>query len=153
MNIIRGELPKGLRTGAIEEAVNTFTNELDCKGDRIGFFNQTIGNIHAAIYRNNGDFWLAFDESSGDVLGYVLGHVSTDVDGKLTYWLTQAWASPTVRGKKVVRLWLGKLKAKAQEYLCGHIMVVSGRDGQDAAYCRFLGDGFRPYATLLIQDI
>ena len=148
--IQKGELPL-LNPRAIERAVEAFAREIDVHGDSIGFQNQTIKSIYHSVHDGSGDFWLAHE--NGEVVGYCLGRVGVDIDDRLTYWLSQAWVSPQTRGTHFVRAWLQQLKDHAKSRMCRHIVVISGRNGQEAAYCRFLGKGFSPYAVLLKQDI
>ncbi len=81
----------------------------------------------------------------------MLGSVTVEVDSQLTYWLSQAWVHPSKRHKPVVKEWWRQIREQAKKYFCKHIVVVSGR-GTDA-YCRFLGEGWHTYATLLKEDI
>jgi hypothetical protein len=146
--IVRGQLPE-LKHLAIERAVRSFVEETDVHGEPVGFFTQTMNNIHAAVHRGQGDFWLCVED--GEVMGYMLGHVTHDVDNSLTYWLAQCWAHPSKRGTPLVKEWWQQIRTKAKDYFCKHIVVVSGR-GTDA-YCRFLGTGWHEYARLLKEDI
>ena len=144
------ELPP-LKPLAIEDAIYAFISEIDVKGDPIGFFDQTVGSIAAATYlKQGGDFWLAHED--GEVIAYALGHVTRDVDNRLTYWLSQAWIRKDRRGLPFAKECWEKMRQQAKNYLCAHIIVVSGRDNNEA-YCRFLGTGMKPYATLLKEDI
>ena len=148
--IVKGKLPPNLKHKAIERAVISFIKEIPVKGEEAGFYAQTIMAIHNAVYGGGADFWLAVGED-GEVDGYMLGHVAKEIDNKLTYWLSQAWANPRVRGKET-KAWWQQIRQKAKDYLCSHIVVVSGRDNNEA-YCRFLGTGYSVYATLLKEDI
>lgn len=150
IHLMKGELPSNLKPGAIERAVKEFLKEVDIYGEQVGFFNQTIGAIHAAIYQSNGDFWLAVGED-GEVDAYVLGNVMREVDNRLTYWLSQAWAHPRRRQNGWTKACWQQLRQKAKDYLCKHIVVVSGRG--EEAYCRWLGKGWHHYASLLKEDI
>jgi hypothetical protein len=149
LQLMRGSLPT-LAPQAIERAIESFVNEVDVKGDPVGFYTQTMNSVYAAVYRGTGDFWLAVD-SDGKVAGYALGHVTTEIDNRLTYWLAQCWVSPSLRGTPLVKQWWQKMREQAKKYFCKHIVVVSGR-GTDA-YCRFLGEGWHEYAALLKEDI
>lgn len=146
--IARGSLP--IPSSSVEKAVESFIKEIDVKGEKLGFYNQTINAMYAAVYRGNGDLWLGYDEN-GCLLAYVMGHVTTDIDNRLTYWLGQAWVSPTIRGNSTVKEWWQKIRAQAKEYMCKHIVIVSARNNE--AYCRWLGKGWHEYATLLKEDI
>jgi hypothetical protein len=146
--IVRKELPP-LNDLAIERAVKAFTEEVDVKGNVVGFFKQTMAGIHAAVFEERGDFWLSTE--NGEVLGYLMGRMAFDVDNELTYWLSQAWIAPQLRRTPIVKQWFEQIRAHAKTSGCKHIIVVSGR-GADA-YCRFLGKGWHTYATLLKEDI
>jgi hypothetical protein len=151
-NIVRGTLPSNLNTGAIERAVEKFIKDSGCykTADAVGMFNQTLSGIFGCVYKNTGDFWLAVDED-GEVQAYAMGHVSTEVDNQLTYWLSQAWVDKSARGSKTVKGFWQKMRAQALKYFCKHIVVVSGRGTE--AYCRFLGKGWHEYARLLKEDL
>lgn len=140
-----------LKPLAIEEAIYAFISEIDVKGDPVGFYNQTINSIAASTYlRQGGDFWLAHED--GQVIAYALGHVTRDIDNRLTYWLSQAWIRPSHRGLSFAKECWEKMRQQAKHYMCAHIVVVSGRSNNEA-YCRFLGPNYAPYATLLKEDL
>jgi hypothetical protein len=147
--IRNGELPK-LAHQAIERAIESFMNDTNLKDDYVGFFTQTINNVHASVFRNSGDFWLAVDDE-GEVMAYCLGHVTTDIDNTLTYWLSQAWVHQSLRGKQQVKAYWQQIREQAKKYFCRHIVVVSGRGTE--GYCRWLGQGWTEYARLLKEDI
>lgn len=146
------DLPSELKTGAIEKAVFEFIAETPLKADPNGLFKQTIRTIASATFLGGqNDFWLAWNEE-GDVLGYLIGQTVVDVDDSLTYWITQAWVSPRLRSSGAVKDAFRLVCEDAKSRFCRHIVVVSGRKN-DAAYCRFLGNGWHKYATLLKKDI
>lgn len=146
--IVRGELPK-LKEREVEVAIIQFVKDSGMMDDVDGFLTQTLTSIHNAVYRNTGDFWIA--EKDGEIMAYLLGHVTVDIDNQLTYWLTQAWVNPLMRGKREVKSWWQMVREQAKRYLCKHIVVVSGRGTE--AYCRWLGQGWHEYARLLKEDI
>lgn len=84
-------------------------------------------------------------------MAYALTHVAKDVDNQLCFWMTQAWVHPKIRGQKVVKEMLQQLREEAKRLLCRHIIIPSSRGV--AAYCRFLGKGWKPHVTLLKEDI
>lgn len=145
------ELPKDLNPKAIERAVERFLLEVDCKGDLVGFFNQTIQKIAAATFLRipGQDFWLATQD--GEVAGYALASVVNDIDGSLCYWATQCWADPKFRALPWVKQGYDKIFDHAKNVLCRYVVLVSTRD--DKAYCRFLGRGAHKYASLLKIDL
>jgi len=137
----------------IDEAVNNFAKEVDVKGDVVGFANQTLEGIAAATFlRKEGsgnDFWTLEDEDG--LQGYVISNISKDVDGKLCYWISQAWLSKKYRGTGLVKEYWQTLKDYAKQNFCKHILIVSGRGNR--AYQRLLGRSLTEYATILKEDI
>lgn len=140
----------------IENAVANFVQESDteynCPLNRQGLFQQTMQNIgNLVINKPNGCFlWIDIDEV-GRVLGYVLTHISRDVDNELCYYMTQAWLHPKLRNGRYAKEAIKLLRSHAKQMLCKHIIVVSSRNTK--AYLRFLGGKFHPYVTLLKEDI
>lgn len=144
------ELPI-LKDRAIETAIQKFIGEVDVKGNIDGFFNATKEQILNSTYRRqSGDFWLAWTED-GDVLGYVLASLSRDIDDRLTYCISQAWANPIVRGTPWVKEAWARIRDQAKKYMCKHLMIVAGRNPK--AYIRFLGKPWHEYATLLKEEL
>lgn len=146
-----------LNPGAIERAVKSFIEDShiqEGKVDELGMFNQTIESIASAtIFSPNNDsrqFWIITGDNQ-EVLAYYLAHVSKDIDNKLCYWITQAWAHPSIRGTKMIKEGWGQIRDEAKRLLCKHIVIPSSRNPK--AYCRFLGKGWHQYATLLKEDI
>lgn len=136
---------------AIEQAVKQFIKDSRIeKVNEEGFYNQTLAVIVESI--NNPEsrqFWLVIHDNK--VLTYVLSHVSIDVDNSKCFWITQAWVSPEARGHKIIKIWRDKLYTEAKKLGCKHILVPSSRG--EKAYCRFLGDGWHKYVTLLKKDL
>lgn len=157
MNPLRivNNLNLGLQPGAIESAVKAFVEDShadESGADKRGLYQQTVENIAAAtVFKidNSRQFWLADEE--GEVMAYALTHVSKDVDNSLCFWMTQAWVHPILRGSKQVKGWIQLFRAEAKKNLCKHIIIPSSRENR--AYCRFLGKGWKPYVTLLKEDI
>jgi hypothetical protein len=118
--------------------------------DVYGLYQQTLETIASATYMNQGgEFWLL--QVNGEVGGYVLARHVRDVDNKLTYWIGQAWVRQDLRGNPIVKECWEKIRQRARECFCSHIVVVSSR-GTDA-YCRFLGKRWHEYARLLKEDL
>lgn len=143
-----------LRPKAIEEAVEAFVKESDTEesgADPVGLYNQTIENIfyYSQCPDESRQFWMS--DEDGEVMSYAMCHISKDVDNKLCYWITQAWVHPVLRGSKQVKAWFEVFRQEAKKNLCSHIIVPSSRGVE--AYCRFLGKGWRPYVTLLKEDL
>lgn len=145
-----------LITNEIERAVKNFCQESDTEynscTNKHGLYQQTMQNIgNLVINKPNGSFlWLDVDEV-GRVLGYVLTHISRDVDNELCYYMTQAWLHPKLRNGRYTRQAIQLLRNHAKQMLCKHIIVVSSRNTK--AYLRFLGGKFHPYVTLLKEDV
>ncbi len=137
----------------IEAAVRDFilSSHLPDGVDPEGFFRQTLQSIAAASYLNQGgDLWLG--GLDGKIYTYILAHVGNDFDGRLAYTVTQAWVRKDQRGQSWVKAAWEKVRQRAKNCLCKHFVVLSSR-GKTAAYCRFLGKGFKPYAEILKQEI
>lgn len=141
--------------GAIELAVKSFVKDSHTEesgAEPQGLYQQTLEGIAAATIFRQGDsreFWIA--DEGGEVMAYALTHVSKDVDNKLCYWMTQAWVHPVIRGSKDVKSWIGLFEEDAKQKLCSHMIIPSSR-GIDA-YCRFLGQDWKLYVSLLKKDI
>jgi predicted N-acetyltransferase YhbS len=145
------KLPKKSIQKSIEEAVVSFVKDSRVENvDDKGFYQQTL-NVIADSIINNGtrQFWLATHES--EVITYVLTHVSIDVDNTKCFWITQAWVNPKARGHKIIKIWRDKLFEEAKKLGCKHVLVPSSRG--EKAYCRFLGEGWHKYVTLLKKDL
>lgn len=118
--------------------------------DPRGFVAQTEQSIaNATVLGRGGDFWLMIENDQ--VIAYVLAQVVTDIDCNLTYWVSQAWVRKDMRGNIAIKMAWQKIRERAAQCLCKHIIVVSSRDS--AAYCRWLGRGWHQYATLLKEDL
>jgi hypothetical protein len=148
--ILNQQLPTG--TSEIEAAVRAFIEETKPPCDPQGFFIQTMSTIYDCVYRNGGDFWLAVDESNR-VAAYAIGSVSKGSDGALCYWLTQAYIAPEHRSLKRARSYWHTLRDQGKKYFCKHVLVVSGRTGQEKAYMRFLGPKVYQDTVVLKEDI
>ena len=125
----------------LETAVRDFivSSNFSPGTDVKGFIEQTRQSIAAATYLGNaGEFWLLTNHDK--VMAYVLAHVTKDIDNSLTYWCSQAWVHPELRGDYSIRMAWQKIRERAKNCLCKHIVVVSSRG--TAAYCRWLGQGW-----------
>lgn len=144
------ELPK-LNPRAIERALESFVGELKAAADPQGFYNQLVKAVASAlIYKTPGnDFWMA--EENGEVVGFVTASIVVDIDMSLTYWVASAWADKKYRGKAVIKESWERLRERARQAMCKHIVIVGARD--EKAFRRFLGHGIHKYATLLKEDL
>lgn len=131
----------------MERSIEKFIEEVDVKGNKIGFFNQTIQKIcSATTFQQPGcDFWLA--EENGEVAGYVLANIVIDIDGSLCYWISQAWSDKRFRNTAFTKeSWL-KILDHSKRSLCRYLIVVSARKSR--SFMRFLGYGAHEYASLI----
>lgn len=145
-------IPEGMAP-QIENAVRDFivSSHLPQGVDPNGFYRQTLQAIASASYLNQGgELWLGF--MNGKLVIYILAHISNDFDGKLAYWVTQAWVRKDQRGQKWVKRVWEQVRQRAKDCLCSHFAVYSTR-GNDNAYCRFLGKGFHFYASILKEEL
>ena len=147
------KLPNKTLQDSIEKSVKLFiidSHSAECNLDQAGFYAQTLNVIAEAIV-NNGDrqFWMSAHDN--EVINYALAHVSIDVDNNKCFWITQAYVNPKARGHKIVKIWRDKLIEEAKKQGCKHIIIPSSRG--EKAYCRFLGEGWHKYVTLLKKDI
>lgn len=143
------EIPEGLGP-QIEHCVKEFVKDSKIgQGiDAIGFFNQTIESIAQMTYLNmGGDFWIGTVD--GKVMAYVLARASKDIDNKMSYWISQAYADKSVRFTPFIKEAMAAIRQRAKDCLCRHIVVVAGRNSR--AYKRMFG--FHDYAVLLKEDI
>lgn len=144
-------IPKGIAP-QIENAVVDFIHASHTpEGVHLGgFYQHTLQSIaSASILNQGGDLWLGIKD--GELYTYILAHIGQDVDHRLAYIVTQAWVREDQRGKPWVKWAWEKVRQRAKDSFCGHLMVISSR-GNDKAYCRFLGKGFRPYASILKEE-
>lgn len=135
----------------LEKAVRDFAKENHSPSEEAGLIQQTYENIlHATELKAPGRYlWLVLQDNSP--VGYVLSHVSKDVDNKMCYWLTQAYADPSVRGEKFLKELYPVLKQHAKDLFCSHVLIPSSREAK--AYMRWLGPDLHQYAVILKEDI
>jgi len=146
-------LPYQVTIQQIDNAVKSFADEVDVKGDKVGFINQTLESIaNATFFKGQGstnDFWACYDNEG--LQGYVLSNTAKDVDNQLCYWISQAWMSKKYRGTGLVKQFWEDLREYAKEHFCKHILIVSGRGSR--SYPRLLGKNVKEYATVFKEDI
>lgn len=143
-------LQKGLYP-QMEAAVRDFIESSRIKNvDKEGLYNQTLEAIaNITVNKGSGDLWIGMQ--NGRLLVYVMGSVIREVDGKLTYWVSQGWVHKDMRGSPIVKDWWEQIRERARECFCKHVVVVSSRGTK--AYCRWLGPGFHPHLTILKEDL
>lgn len=119
--------------------------------DKTGFYYQTLQAIaNSAILGQGRELWLG---TRGDQLyTYILGGIAPDFDGRLAYTVSQAWVRKDQRGKPWVRDAWQKVRQRAKDTLCSHFVVLSTK-GNTAAYCRFLGKGFKKVSEVLKEEL
>lgn len=145
-------IPEGM-SKQIEEAVVDFikTSHVPEGVDLRGFYHQTLEAIANASYLNGGgELWLGILD--GELVTYILARICKDFDHRMTYQVSQAWVRKDQRGKPWVKEAWNKVRARAKSCFCYHFSVISSR-GNDKAYCRFLGKGFRFYASILKEEL
>lgn len=143
-----------LNPGEVERAVRSFVEDSHTEesgASKEGLYQQTLEGIAQTLFFNQDGRQVWMVVHNGEILTYVLTHVSKDVDNQLCYWITQAWVDKRVRGHKIVKIWRDQLRAEAKRLLCKHIIIPSSRN--EKAYFRFLGGNFHKYVTLLKEDI
>jgi len=135
----------------LERAVREFAKENHAPQEYSGLVQQTYENIlHATELKTPGRFlWLVLKDDKP--VGYVLSHISKDVDNTMCYWLVQCYADPTVRGERFLKETYPVLKKHAKDLFCSHILIPSSRNAE--AYMRWLGDGLHQYAVILKEDL
>jgi hypothetical protein len=135
----------------LEQAVRQFAKENHAPQEEAGLIQQTYENIlHATELRNPGHYlWLVLSNESP--VGYVLSHVSKDVDNRLCYWITQAYADPSARGESFIKELYPVLKKHAKDLFCSHVLIPSSREAK--AYMRWLGSDLHQYAVILKEDL
>lgn len=135
----------------IEQAVRQFAKENHAPQEYEGLVQQTYENIlHATELKTTGRyFWLVLEEDRP--VGYIMSHIGKDVDNKMCYWITQAYADPSVRGEGFIKDFYKVLKDHAKSLFCSHILIPSSREAK--AYMRWLGSDLHIYATILKEDI
>ncbi len=135
----------------IENAVRQFSKENHAPQEEAGLVQQTFeGIVHATELKTPGHFfWLVLQDNMP--VGYIMSHIGKDVDNKLCYWITQAYADHNVRGEAFIKDFYKILKEHAKKLFCSHILIPSSREAK--AYMRWLGPDLHVYATILKEDI
>ena len=145
------ENPTHLKVNAIEQAIEKFIEEVSLEVDKTGFFNQTLEKFAKGILFSDPTYDIWISEKDGEIDGYVVVSIQKDIDNTLCYWISQAWADKHMRANGFTKDWWKKIRERATQLECRHIVVVSSRN--DDAFNRFLGGQFKKYATLLTMDL
>jgi len=151
--LVKGSLPDTLKHGSIVSAIVSNFDQMDWVPgvSREGFIQQTLLSIaNATFLKVGGDFWL-IENADGTCGGYMLARFVVDIDNKLCYWISQVYVAKEHRGKGSKEAFQ-VIREYAKKNLASHIVAVSGRENSKA-YCRFLGEGYHKYATLLKEDL
>lgn len=135
----------------LEQAVRQFATENHSPSEYSGLVQQTYENIlHATELKSPGRYlWLVLQDNKP--VGYIMSHLGKDVDNRMCYWITQAFAAPEVRGERFIKDFYQILKKHAKELFCSHILIPSSREAK--AYMRWLGPDLHIYVTTLKEDI
>ncbi len=144
---IEGSFPVAYKE--VEDLIEKAALEIDVKGDKQGFYDQTLETVANCVFKGSGDFWLIYDGSTA--YGYAICSMSRDIDNRLTYWGTQAYAHKNIRAKPIVKELWGAVRQYAKEHGAKHFGIVSSRSTK--AYLRYLGKQWHQYAVLLKEDI
>jgi len=113
-----------------------------------GFSTHTMEQIRSAV-NGNGEFWVCTDGIN--LLGYLLGGMSKDINNELTYVVRQAWVSTLIRRTPIVKQMLGSILMNAKANFCKHVVLSAARN--EKAYLRWLGKGWNRYVTLLRGEL
>ena len=150
--LVKGEFPVDFDKASLAASIKAFYKDSRMENvEEQGFIDETAQKMSAAVYRDYGiDLWVV-KLKGGSCGGYLLASFVLAVDNKLTYWISQAYIAPKYRGTELKNMCWEKIRDYAKSNFCRHIVVVSSR-GSDG-YCRFLGKGWHPYATLLKEDL
>lgn len=119
--------------------------------DKVGFYDQTIENIHTAILCPTEDhkFWLL--HNSNRCLGFALTNITTDVDNSKCFYIYLAYVKPEMRGHKYIKHCLNVLREEAKKQECKYIIFPTSRDPK--VFKRFLGKNITNYCTLLKEKL
>ncbi len=134
----------------LSKAVLEFIREQPEPGtDEAGRFRITIQAMQDAL-DEQGELWVG--TLVGELVIYILAGITNEVDGHPTYWVSQAWVREDQRGQPWVRGVWQRIRARAKELKCVHMVAVTGHDNV-AAFSRFLGDRWHTFGTLLKEDL
>lgn len=141
-------IPNGF-SEQIQEAVKDFMKSSNMSEgiNEIGFYNQTLKTMaQATVLNGGGDLWLGI--KGNELYTYILAYIGQSVDDRLSYVVNQAWVRKDQRGKLWVHDAWQKVRQRAKETMCAHLLVLSSRENTKA-YCRFLGKNFHKHGEIL----
>lgn len=141
-------IPDGF-VSQIQESVKAFMKDSNMPEgvNEIGFYNQTLKTMaQATVLNGGGDLWLGI--KGNELYTYILAYIGQSVDDRLSYVVNQAWVRKDQRGQPWVRDAWQKVRQRARDTMCAHLLVLSSRENTKA-YCRFLGKGFHKHVEIL----
>jgi hypothetical protein len=145
-------IPQGFAS-QIQDAVRKFMEDSNMPQgvNKDGFYNQTLKTMaQATVLGQGGDLWLGI--RGNELYTYILAYIGQSVDDRLSYVVNQAWVRKDQRGKPWVRDAWQKVRQRAKDTFCAHLLVLSSKEN-DAVYCRFLGKGFHRHGSILKETL
>lgn len=119
--------------------------------DKVGYYDQTVENIHKAVLRNNPlhQFWLLTEGMK--CLGFMLTNITEDVDNSKCFYMYAGYAKPEIRNTPLVRHCINVLRDEAKKQGCKYVIFPTSRNPQ--VFKRFLRTKITTYCTLLKEQI
>lgn len=148
-------LPKSINPNQLKLAIKSFIKQshiTDYFDNEEAVLRQTVENIAAStIYKRDESqsFWIY--EKDNKLLGFALTNIGKESDGELAFWITKAWADPSVRNTGIAKQAYKELKEEAKRNMCKYIIIPSSRKAK--VYQRFLGQSLKQYIPLLKEDL
>lgn len=109
-----------------------------------GFVAHTMDQIVAACI-GNGELWVCSDGTN--LLGYMLGALTKDINNEMTYVVRQGWVHQSLRRSPKVKEMLRTILLNAKQNFCRHVVIVTSRNPD--VYLRWLGKGWARLSTAL----
>lgn len=131
----------------IEFIVDSHVDDID----KLGYYDQTIENIHQAILCPTDDhkFWVLHEQHK--CLGFAATSITTDIDNSKCFYIYLAYVKPEVRGNKYIKHCLNILKEEAKKQGCKYMVFPTIHDPK--VFKRFLGKNITNYCTLLKEKL
>jgi len=149
------EIPTSLNSRQLVGAVRDFVQNSGLLAhfpDADSICRQTVDTIMASsVLAIDGShaFWVYVKENN--LLGYALTYIGKEADGQMSFWITQAWAHPSIRRSPLIKSAFHQLREEAKRSMCSHLILPSSRSPK--AYMRLLGPKIKPYLVLLKEDL